>query len=135
MSQSQITSCNCVAFRLDDIQDYYLNQAQMQVIETFEERNASLTVGVIGNYIGNDLVLVNFLKEKIESKNFSLDVANHGWNHEDFALLSMQVQSALLSKSNDQIRNILGVQPSVFIAPFNRMDEDTLVAMAENGLN
>ena len=124
-----------MAFRLDDIQDYYLNQPQMQVIETFEERNASLTVGVIGNYIGEDAALVNFLKEKLGSKKFSLDVANHGWNHEDFTVSSMQEQSDLLSKSNEQIRNALGVQPSVFIAPFNRMNEDTLVAMAENGLH
>ncbi|HEV8387623.1 MAG TPA: polysaccharide deacetylase family protein [Nitrososphaera sp.] len=135
ISQSQITSCNCVAFRLDDIQDYYLNQPQMRIIETFEERNASLTVGVIGNYIGYDIVLVNFLKEKIGSKHFSLDVANHGWNHEDFTVFSMQEQSDLMSKSNDKIRNELGVQPSVFITPFNRMNEDTLVAMVENGLH
>lgn len=134
MSQSQITSCNCVAFRLDDIQDYYLNQAQMQIIETFEARNASLTVGVIGNYIGDDAALVNFLKEKINSKNFSLDVANHGWNHEDFSILSMQQQSELLSKSNQQIQDALGVQPAVFITPFNRMNEETPAAMAENGL-
>ena len=134
MLQSQITSCNCVAFRLDDIQDYYLNQAQMQIIETFEERNASLTVGVIGNYIGDDAALVKFLKEKINSKNFSLDVANHGWNHEDFSILSMQQQSELLSKSNQQIQDALGVQPAVFITPFNRMNEETPAAMAENGL-
>ena len=26
---SEITSCNCVAFRLDDIQDYWINDVQM----------------------------------------------------------------------------------------------------------
>ena len=123
-----------MAFRLDDIQDYYLNQVQMRIIETFEERNASLTVGVIGNYIGDDAALVNFLKEKIGSKNFSLDVANHGWNHEDFSILSMQQQSDLLSKSNDQIQDALGVSPTVFITPFNRMNDETLESMTENGL-
>lgn len=123
-----------MAFRLDDIQDYYLNQAQMQIIETFEQRNASLTVGVIGNYIGDDRVLVEFLKEKIGSKYFSLDVANHGWNHEDFTLFSKEEQSELLSKSNEQIQIELGVQPAVFIAPFNRMNDETLAAMVNNGL-
>jgi peptidoglycan/xylan/chitin deacetylase (PgdA/CDA1 family) len=65
---------------------------------------------------------------------FSLDVANHGWNHEDFSILSMQQQSELLSKSNQQIKDALGVQPAVFITPFNRMNEETPAAMAENHL-
>jgi peptidoglycan/xylan/chitin deacetylase (PgdA/CDA1 family) len=132
---SRVAVCNCVAFRLDDIQDYFLNQAQMQVIETFEDRNASLTIGVIANYTGDDQVLLSFLKEKLESENFSIDVANHGMNHEDFSLLEREVQSDLLAAANEQIMATLGVQPSVFITPFNRMNEDTLLAMAENNLN
>ena len=134
VSQSLITTCNCVAFRLDDIQDYYLNQAQMRVIETFENRSASLTIGVIGNYIGEDAVLKEFLNEKLQSDSFSLDVANHGWNHEDFSLSGLQEQSQLLSDSNKEILKELGVRPSVFIAPFNRFNEDTLTAMAASGL-
>ncbi|MGI0015931.1 MAG: hypothetical protein ACREBU_21130, partial [Nitrososphaera sp.] len=39
----------CIAFRLDDIQDFYLTKSQMEIIRTFENRNTSLTIGVIGN--------------------------------------------------------------------------------------
>jgi len=76
-----ISSCQCVAFRLDDIQDYYLNQAQEEIIRTFEKRNESLTIGVIGNFIGDDVVLVAFLKQRIHAEGFTMEVANHGWNH------------------------------------------------------
>ncbi len=134
-TETKITTCNCVAFRLDDIQDYYLNRAQVKVIQTFEERNASLTIGVIANYFGDDAELLSFLWERIGSESFALDVANHGMNHEDFSLLAKEVQSDLLAAANGQIKDALGVQPSVFIAPFNRMNGDTLLAAAENNLH
>ena len=80
-------SCRCVAFRLDDIQDYFLNKVQMEIINTFQKNNTNLTVGVIGNYFGNDTLLVDFVKEKLKTNDHSLEIANHGWNHEDFTLL------------------------------------------------
>ena len=130
----RITECSCVAFRLDDIQDYYLSQAQMEIISTFEARDTYLTIGVIGNHIGDDPTLVQFLKDRLDSDRFELDIANHGWNHEDFALLTLQEQSDLLEMSNAKISEHLEVQPTTFITPFNRMNEDTIAAMLENDL-
>nr|AFK24984.1 hypothetical protein Josef01_19c08_41 [uncultured archaeon] len=118
--------------RLDDVQDYYLNQAQMEVIRTFEKKNASLTVGVISNFIGDDAVLTDFLKKRISK---TVEVANHGWNHEDFTLFDKESQSDLLSKSNSRIFEKLGIIPRVFITPYNQMNNDTLAAMEENSIN
>jgi peptidoglycan/xylan/chitin deacetylase (PgdA/CDA1 family) len=129
------TSCKCVAFRLDDIQDYYLNQAQIEIINTFESKDASLTVGVIANYFGKDVALTDFLKKKLLNSSDSFEIANHGWNHEDFTLLDKEDQSNLLDKSNDKISAVLGVKPAVFITPYNRMNNDTLTAMAENAIH
>src|SRR5437867_5245721 len=91
MNEASALSCNCVAFRLDDIQDYFLDQAQVKVVQLFREANASLTIGVIANHIGDDGMLVSFLRDSIENGdelgNQSgpvVEVANHGWNHEDF---------------------------------------------------
>lgn len=69
-------SCNCVAFRLDDIQDYFLNQVQVEVMEAFDRRNASLTVGVIANYFGDDPAIVSYVKGRAGDPSF--EVANHG---------------------------------------------------------
>ena len=135
-------SCQCVAFRLDDIQDFFLAQTQMEIIRTFEKHNASLTIGIIGNLTGNDRVLVAFLKEKISagsnennSNGFALEVANHGWAHEDFTLLDKEEQSILVEKTNDKILNILNIKPKTFIPPFNRLNNDTLDALRENHMN
>lgn len=84
-------SCSCVAFRLDDIQDYFVTKAQMAVITTFEQNNASLTVGIIGNHYGNDSAITGFLQDKLVrdyDSGFSIEIANHGWNHEDFSRLT-----------------------------------------------
>jgi len=124
-------SCRCVAFRLDDIQDYYLNKAQMEIIDTFPKNDASLTVGIIGNYFGNDTVLVDFLKEKLEH-NTALEIANHGWNHEDFTYYEKQEQSQLIQKTDGKILKVLGVASNGFIPPFNKINDDTISALYEN---
>jgi len=56
-----IMTCNCVAFRLDDVQDYYLRESQVAVMELFQQKNADLTIGVIGSAFGGDPHLVDFL--------------------------------------------------------------------------
>ncbi len=132
-------SCHCVAFRLDDVQDYFLNQAQMEVIRTFEGNNASLTIGIIGNHIGDDKPLTTFLKDEIaQSRKIDnstmIEVANHGWNHEDFTLFDKEMQSELIQNSNSKIIEAIGVKPSVFIPPFNSLNNGTITAVHENGI-
>jgi peptidoglycan-N-acetylglucosamine deacetylase len=134
-------SCNCVAFRLDDIQDYFLNNVSLHIIQTFQNNNASLTIGIIGNYFGNDLYLVSNLKDKIDNNdttsnnpNPTLEIANHGWNHEDFTSFSRDEQYSLIQKSNEKIFEKLRVTPIVFIPPYNNLNNDTLAAAQENGM-
>lgn len=127
--------CQCVAFRLDDVQDYFLTNAQVQVINTFEKKNTSLTVGVIGNAFGYDPSITSFIRERITSSNTSaLEVANHGWDHEDFTTYTREEQSSLIQKSNEKIMQILNVKPRVFIPPYNLVNNDTIAALLENDL-
>ncbi|NIP61806.1 MAG: hypothetical protein GWN01_11170, partial [Nitrosopumilaceae archaeon] len=53
-------SCNCVSFRLDDIQDFFLTDIQMEIVETFQKNDVELTVGVIANNIGRDIEMTEF---------------------------------------------------------------------------
>ena len=124
-------SCRCVAFRLDDIQDYYLNNVQIEIINTFQKSNKSLTIGVIGNYFGTDTTVVNYLKERLEN-NTPLEIANHGWNHEDFTLFDKNEQSQLIKKTNEKISNVLEDTPNGFVAPFNKINDNTITALREN---
>jgi peptidoglycan/xylan/chitin deacetylase (PgdA/CDA1 family) len=138
-SEIPITQCKCVAFRLDDIQDYWLDNVQVGIIDTFVNNNASLTVGVIGNHFGGDQYVVSYLKSRlsndIHSGQVSLEIANHGWNHEDFTLFNKAEQSQLIAKTNQKLFSSLGVKPSVFIPPLNRLNDDTISAVLENDIH
>ena len=129
---SEITSCNCVAFRLDDIQDYWINDVQIEIMEIFNERDVPLTIGIIGSEIGEDTQIVSYINQSIPSN--LLEIANHGWKHEDFTEYDKETQSQLIKNTNEQLQNIFGVTPTVFIPPYNEYNNDTISAMNENGI-
>lgn len=127
-------SCGCVAFRLDDVQDYWLDDVQSKVLDTFVQNNASLTIGIVGNYFGYDSKLVNHIKSIVDSK-FDLEIANHGWNHEDFTKFSRNEQSTLMKLTNDKITEIFSLTPDVFIPPYEMINNDTMIAFYENNFH
>jgi peptidoglycan/xylan/chitin deacetylase (PgdA/CDA1 family) len=130
---SKIPNCQCVAFRLDDIQDYWLNGVQTKIIDTFQQKNASLTIGIIGNSFGGDVKLTGYLKNKIKIDP-SIEVANSGWKFEDFTTYGQSEQSSLIKQSNDKIFSLLGKIPTVFIPPFGKINNNTFGAMYENNI-
>lgn len=129
-----MTSCQCVAFRLDDIQNYWIDNPQLSIMKLFHEKNASLTIGIIGGSFGDDPKLVSFIKNNIHNKNAEIEIANHGWLHENFTNFSKQDQIQLMSKTNAKINKIFGIMPDVFIPPFEKFNNDTIYAMNENHL-
>jgi peptidoglycan/xylan/chitin deacetylase (PgdA/CDA1 family) len=126
--------CQCVAFRLDDVEDHYLDKENKQIIKVFQEKNASLTLGIVGNLFGHDENLISFIRNRMHDSNSQLTISNHGWNHEDFRKFSKDNQSLLIKRTNEKLNDTLGVRPSVFIAPFDVFNKDTLVALKENGI-
>ena len=130
---SNTPNCQCVAFRLDDIQDYWLNSVQTKIIDTFQQKNASLTIAIIGDSFGSDVTLTGYLKNKIKADP-SIEVANNGWKFEDFTTYNQSGQSTLIKQSNDKIFSLLGKTPLVFIPPYGKINNDTFVAMHENNI-
>lgn len=130
-SQAQpIPNCNCVVFRLDNVQDYWLDDVQIKMIDSFDNKGAGITVGIIGKAFGNDTKLVNYLK----SKTGNLDIAIGGWSFEDYTALTKDQQSDLLQQSKTKISNMLGVTPTVFIPPYGKTNNDTLYASSSNNI-
>ena len=125
-------SCTCVAFRFDDVQDYWLNAVQIEVLEVFENRNSPMTIGVIGKRIGNDQKIISYINASISDD--SIEIANHGWDHEDFTMYNKTYQSSLIQKTNEKIQDLFGVKPTVFIPPFNSFNENTTAVMLDNGI-
>jgi peptidoglycan/xylan/chitin deacetylase (PgdA/CDA1 family) len=126
------TKCNCVIFRLDDIQDNYLNKSQLALLNLFLIKNDRISLGIIGNYIGNDSSLVNKINEGYHKGLFEL--ASHGWNHENFTKLSEQNQSALMLKTNKKLQNLFETQSLIFIPPSFDFNKFTLDAMGNLGI-
>ena len=125
-------TCNCVAFRLDNVQDYWLDNVQTQVIDSFASNGTGITIGVIGKAFGNDSKFVNYLESKTQQGN--IDVAINGWSFEDFTTLTKDQQSELLHDAKAKLSSLLGISPSVFIPPYEKTNDDTFYAMSDNSI-
>ncbi len=127
-----IPNCNCVAFRLDNVQDYWLDDVQTKIIDSFDNKDAGITVGIVGKVFGNDSKLVDYLKSKISDGN--IDVAINGWSFEDFTTFTKDQQSSLLEQSKTKMSSLLGVTPTVFMPPYEKTNNDTLYAMSSDNI-
>ena len=132
---SQISNCNCVAFSIDSFQDYWINDVQLELLETFEKTNTSVTVGIIGNHFGSDEKLVNFLKDLLNKNEPPIEIANNGWDYEDYTLLTKEEQSSLVKKGNERIENTFGFKSITFLPPYDKINDDTLLALKDNDVN
>ncbi|HJU14497.1 MAG TPA: polysaccharide deacetylase family protein [Candidatus Nitrosotalea sp.] len=119
-------SCGCVIFRVDGVQDYWLDNVQTDVIDTFYQKGAKQTVGIVANAFGNDTKLV----KHIASESDKIEYAINGWNFEDFTMLDRDGQAKLLEQSRQKIWSLVGVSPNVFIPPFGRADNATFYALS-----
>jgi peptidoglycan/xylan/chitin deacetylase (PgdA/CDA1 family) len=137
---SQTNYCRCVAFKVDDIQDYYVNNTQIAIIDLFQKKNASFTAGFIAGKFGNDTPFVAHIMQVLHDnkhpdkrKQPLLEVASEGWNYDNFTQLAESQQSAIIRKSNEKISLTLRVTPpTVFIPPMRSFDNNTLQALHEN---
>jgi len=130
---SSIITCNCVAFRLDDVQDYYLRGPQVDLMGVFQKKNADLTVGIIGSAIGTDPELVSYLKRGLANSSPTLEIASHSYNNAKLPTLDKNDQRILLEKTNQVLDKLFGVSPKVLIAPQNLFNEETLEVALELG--
>ena len=125
-----LNNCSCVVFRLDDIQDYWLNNVQTTVMKTFRDRHLPLTIGIIANYFGSDTTIVNYVNQGLADSTWKLEVADHGWNHEDFTTKTYSQQLSLLSQATNRLKSkIPGVKLNSFIPPFNAYNTNTINAL------
>jgi peptidoglycan/xylan/chitin deacetylase (PgdA/CDA1 family) len=124
--------CNCVAFRLDDIQDYYLAPAQLAVLSVFEQKDLPITIGVIGGVVGTDQKLISTIKAGLASDT-PIEIASHSWNNKILSSMAKKDQEDLIVKTSDKIMSVFGLRPKTFIPPENVFNNDTLTALKTNG--
>ena len=130
------TSCECAVFTLDGVQDYFLTNVQMDIIKMFDQKNANLTIGIIGNEFGIDKNMTTFIQNEIPigHKKSIIEAANNGWKDEDFTTLSKEQQSDRINKTQARLNYLLKTQPLTFIAPYGNMNNDTIEALRTSNL-
>ena len=124
-------ACNCVIFRFDDVQDYFLSAPQTAVMQKFIDRNENVTLGVIMNFIGTDQALIDKVNV---GRNHPFELAIHGWNHDDYSTLSNQTQKGTLQLAKTKMQTMFGINSTIFILPYNTYNNDTLHAMQDLGI-
>ena len=132
---SSKSSCPCIVFRLDDIKGLYLPDVQTKIMNEFQTKNASLTIGVVGFGFSADSKLISYLKNNLKPKHALLEIANHGWQNDDFAAHTLSGQISLMNTTNQELQKILGKKPNVFIPPSDLYDNDTLKVLKQLQMN
>jgi len=127
-----------VAFRLDDVQDYFLSPIQRSIIEVFQQQKTPLTIGIIANYFGLDATLLEYMKSILNDNQWDLEIANHGFNHEDFSSFTLDQQKSLLLQGvNKTLQTLSGYIKKIttFVPPFNYFNNDTIAALLQTGFD
>jgi len=132
-SPSAENTCNCVAFRLDDVQDYFLNTQQIEIMNVFKEKEVPLTLGIIGGFWGEDPKVLEYIQEDVDSENPIFEIGNHSWDNNPLPTFSKNDQITQLQKTNDIIQETLGVTPTTFTAVENKFNEDTINVLKKLG--
>jgi peptidoglycan/xylan/chitin deacetylase (PgdA/CDA1 family) len=127
-----ISSCNCVIFRFDDVQGWWEHDVQNTVLATFIQMHTKVTPALVMNKYGDESSVVDIVKEGQKLGLF--EVALHGWNHDDFAVKTIDEQKTDLAKANTKLEQINGVKSNIFVAPYDSVNNNTLLAMNYNGL-
>ncbi|MEK6931994.1 MAG: polysaccharide deacetylase family protein, partial [Thermoproteota archaeon] len=128
-------NCNCIAFKIDNVQDFWLNDVQNNLISTFSNNKLPVTISILGKFFGTDPKVVDFLKQQMQNKNNQLSVAIRGWENVDHSVYGVEEQSSSIQQTNKQITKILGVDSTIFSPPFGKFNNSTLDALKQNNMS
>jgi len=127
------TTSTCrVAFRLDDIQDYFVVPAQMAIMDFFKANNTPMTAGIIGGAtkFGNDKKILSYMREVVSDPYWEVEIACHGSNHTDFSKYDFNQTVYQIQDSIKNIKRTLNVPyVTTFVPPFNLFNNVTVPAL------
>jgi peptidoglycan/xylan/chitin deacetylase (PgdA/CDA1 family) len=127
-----------VVFRLDDIPydrpiyDKNRINIDLAVMDVFNNKNQSLSLGLVMHYINQFPGLLKKIQEGQRRGIFEL--ALHGWNHVNYSKLSEKDQEQSLRKANIKMHELFGSSSIIFISPYTDFNDSTLVAMKKLGI-
>jgi peptidoglycan/xylan/chitin deacetylase (PgdA/CDA1 family) len=135
----QATSqCNCVIFRLDDVEDLGgFDKPNIAIMQHFIDKNHKLSTEIVVNDFGNSGTNGNVYKTVKQGYDAGLfELGIHGFNHVQHSQLSEEQQISDFENSKNKLTSLFG-NPNLrlLVPPFNDFDSDTIKAMAETELD
>jgi peptidoglycan/xylan/chitin deacetylase (PgdA/CDA1 family) len=127
-----------IIFRLDDIQGFYLNKTQIEIIDAFLKHSSGpcpINLGLIGyNFIDDSWLSNEVIKRTKEYSEF-IEIACHTWSHKPLIMLSKEEQIDDIKEFKNKIQPLFKQEIITLIAPENYFNEDTYEAMFKNDLS
>lgn len=145
-----------IVFRFDDFSSRSSTDIEIKLIEAFRNHNLSATFGVVPYVCTGDyhdvhpqdfrpltVEKVEILKDAIKAG--ILEAALHGYSHQtfrseadggysEFSGLDYKDQLKKISSGKNCLEEMLGIQAATFIPPWNKYDNNTLLALEELGI-
>ncbi|HXU95402.1 MAG TPA: polysaccharide deacetylase family protein, partial [Candidatus Nitrosotalea sp.] len=112
-----------------------MSDIQMKIMDVFQKKNASLSIGITGYNLTQDGKLVSYLQNNLKPGHAAIEVANHGWRHENFATMGISQQTTLMNKTNQELNKMFGKKPNAFLVPYGMYNDDTLKAIKQLKMN
>ncbi|HVX02528.1 MAG TPA: polysaccharide deacetylase family protein [Nitrososphaera sp.] len=126
------TRCNCIVMRLDDVQDEWVRDVQLALLNRLISDHVHTSTAIIMDDFGNDSAILSKIREGGEAGLF--EYAIHGWDHVDYATLPLNEQKSTLEKAKAKLVDVLGKDSDIFVTPYNNFNENTLNAMDQIGM-
>ncbi|MDD4986101.1 MAG: polysaccharide deacetylase family protein [Dehalococcoidales bacterium] len=117
---------------LHDFQDTWDSQMQQSLIDWHLQSGIKADLAIIAGYFGDDAPLVDRVKAGVQQGIFG--IYNHTWGHIDLTTLSKdEIRESILS-SQQRLRNIFGLEPTIVVPPYWSINQDVIDVCAELGL-
>ncbi len=123
-----------IILRLDDVAAWRYKEISRQIVYEALDRKMGITLGVIPYNLGRDPHVTKWLKEI--RTNPLLEIALHGFNHEENEFMNLTKEEALdkIVMGKNEIVESIGVVPVTFIPPYNEYSKELREALLEQGL-
>jgi hypothetical protein len=120
-----------IIIRIDDVRDYEAAEATRILIQFNRVNHVKMNLAIIPAQFGSDNVTLGAVRAAVMDGS---EVVVHGYDHENFKMLSATLQAETLRAARDKLLT-LNLTSTIFAPPFFTYDEGVYDAMRENGFD
>ncbi len=118
-----------VIIRVDDFQDDWLTNAQINLLSFLIKNNIKATLSLIPAKLKADSALIKEIKKGVDKSLF--EIAVHSFDHERLTELNFEEQQKIINLALESLEN-LGFSSEVFVPPYSVYDDNTTKALASH---